>query len=127
MTAESERKMSARKRSTAKPGQLDHTAEKVQESGKDSVRVNTRVRNYRRHAKSEIAKSFREICQALVEEAKRGSIGHTKLLFDVGGVKEDANKEGKKRELSLGALLLKELEDEQNGTAIAQSEPEAGQ
>ena len=123
MAMEREDRVSARKLSKAKTVKPQQNSKEVAKSGKAAGQATTRrVRNYRRHAKSEIAKSFVAICEALVTKAKKGSIGHTRLLFDVGGVKEDANKQGKPRELSLGALLLKELEEEQKAKAAESAE-----
>jgi len=73
-----------------------------------------RVQNFRR-AKIEISGAFPEIVHTLIDRAKEGSVNHTKLLFDIGGVKEQMKEEAKHRErvagsASLADLLMHELE-----------------
>jgi hypothetical protein len=73
------------------------------------------VRTFRDQAKKEIFGAFPQIVHTLIEQAKGGSVNHTKLLFDLGGVKEQA-KAGSKRKgkaavsPSLADLLLQELD-----------------
>lgn len=70
-----------------------------------------RVHNYRKFTKQKIAESFPEIVGGLVSRAKKGQLGHTRLLFDLGGVKDDLKRgASRRREPSLGKLLLEEVE-----------------
>ncbi|HEX3435682.1 MAG TPA: hypothetical protein VHT24_02870 [Pseudacidobacterium sp.] len=72
-----------------------------------------KARHFRKTAKEEIEKSYKTILGALTHEASGGSIQHTKLLFDLGGVQEEVEAASKKRRRaapSLGRILLKEAE-----------------
>jgi hypothetical protein len=68
-----------------------------------------RVQNFRRHAKIEISGAFPEIVHTLIDRAKEGSVNHTKLLFDIGGVKEQMKEEAKHRERAAGSASLADL------------------
>ncbi|HVW77844.1 MAG TPA: hypothetical protein VHB45_09530 [Alloacidobacterium sp.] len=54
------------------------------------------------------------IVKKLAKEASQGSVQHTKLLFDLGDVKGEikaaSSQRRKKKEPSLGKLLLQEAE-----------------
>ena len=72
-----------------------------------------KARNFRKTAQVEIERSYQKILGKLTEEAASGSLQHTKLLFDLGGVKEEvaeASKRKKKASPSLGKILIKEAE-----------------
>lgn len=57
-----------------------------------------------------VAEALPEIVGRLVEEAKKGSIPHTKMLTVLGGFEKDAaTGSSNKRRTSLAALLMKEL------------------
>lgn len=60
-----------------------------------------RVCNFKRHAKNEISGAFPEIVHTLIEEAKSGSLNHTRLLFDLGGVKDQVKEELKQKDKTL--------------------------
>lgn len=80
----------------------------------DSGRKPVKPRQFRKKAQEEIGKSYTAIIQALANEAASGSVPHTKLLFDLGGVKEEvqASATGRRRRPpSLGEILLKEAEE----------------
>jgi hypothetical protein len=50
----------------------------------------------------------------MAKQAAEGSVQHTRLLFDLGGVKEEvrASSNGRRRKApSLGAILLKEVKE----------------
>lgn len=85
-----------------------------------------RVRNYRKHAKKELSEAFPVIVQTLVKKAEEGSLTHAKLLFDIGGVKDAAKAEGRKRkssdrEPSLAEMLLDEVKKRREEAAGAES------
>lgn len=91
------------------PGGVESAGETTSE---DRAKVKApRVRNYRKFTKEKIAESFPEIVGGLVSRAKKGQLGHTRLLFDLGGVKDDLKRgASRRREPSLGKLLLEEVE-----------------
>jgi hypothetical protein len=68
------------------------------------------VRNYKTHTKKLIAKQFSGIMESMAVKSKEGSLAHTKFLFEIGGVKEDLERQGRgKAEPSLADLLLAEV------------------
>ena len=72
----------------------------------------TKPRNFRKKAQEEIGKKYEGIVEKLAEKATEGSVQHTKLLFELGGVREQVQVSSPKRRRSpsLGKLLLKEAE-----------------
>lgn len=85
-----------------------------------------RVRNYKKHAKRELSEAFPVIVQTLVKKAEEGSLTHAKLLFDIGGVKDAAKEDGRKRkgpnhEPSLAEMLLDEVKKRREEAAGAES------
>ncbi|HMD20957.1 MAG TPA: hypothetical protein VKH40_11570 [Alloacidobacterium sp.] len=90
------------------PGKLE-----AGEGTPDSARKSVKPRHFRKKAQEEIGKSYTAIVKTLANKAARGSVQHTKLLFDLGGVKEEvqASATGRRRRpRSLGEILLKEAE-----------------
>ncbi len=88
-----------------------------------------RVRNYRRHAKGVIAENFVTIMTTMAEKSNEGSLSHTKYLFEIGGVKEDIQRQGQgKPEPSLAELLLAEVKKRQGARLLTAGEtpPDAG-
>lgn len=84
--------------------------EGVPDSGRNSVKP----KHYRKKAQEEIGKSYTAIVQTLATKAAGGSVQHTKLLFDLGGVKEEVRASAtarRRRPPSLGEILLKEAEE----------------
>jgi hypothetical protein len=68
------------------------------------------VRNYKTHTKKLIAKQFSGIMESMAVKSKEGSLAHVKFLFEIGGVKEDLERQGRgKSEPSLADLLLAEV------------------
>lgn len=69
-------------------------------------------RNYKKTALEKISKSYNDIVDKLAEKAAEGSVRHTELLFDLGGVKEEvkASHTRTRKEPSLGKMLLEEIE-----------------
>lgn len=69
-------------------------------------------RHYRKAAREVIEKTYKTIVVKLASEATNGSVRHTKLLFDLGGVQAEAHAAHprKRKSPSLGELLLKEAE-----------------
>jgi len=88
----------------------DQTESKKDE--KADLKESTKPRHFRKKAQEEIGKNYKEIVAKLATEATRGSVQHTKLLFDLGGVKEQvkASYPKRRRPPSLGQILLKEAE-----------------
>jgi hypothetical protein len=83
-------------------------------SGKASHRKPTKPKQYRKTAQEVIGKQYRGIVAKLATEAKKGSITHAKLLFDLGGVQEEVKATSprrRRRPPSLGELLLKDVEE----------------
>jgi hypothetical protein len=83
-------------------------------NGKASHRKPTKPKQYRKTAQEVIGKQYRGIVAKLATEAKKGSITHAKLLFDLGGVQEEVKATStrrRRRPPSLGELLLKDLEE----------------
>lgn len=74
--------------------------------------VRIKPKHYRKAAREEIEKSYKTIVVTLAKEATKGSLRHTKLLFDLGGVQEEVQSTSSRRRKppSLGRLLLKEAE-----------------
>jgi hypothetical protein len=73
----------------------------------------TKLKHVRKTAQEEIGKRYTHILQTLAKEAAKGSVQHTKLLFDLGGVNEEVQASAtarKRRPRSLGEILLKEAE-----------------
>ncbi len=71
------------------------------------------MRNFRCHAKNQISGAFSEIVHRLIEEAKGGSVNHTKLLFDIGGVKDQLrHKQKDEAGVSFAEILRRELSPE---------------
>jgi hypothetical protein len=70
-------------------------------------------KHFKKTAQDQLEQSYKEIVTTLAKEAKKGSVRHTKMLLDLGGVKQEveAVKSKKKRGPSLGKLLLKEVEE----------------
>lgn len=69
-----------------------------------------RVRNYKFHAKKELSAAFPDIVTELVSRAKKGSLTHTRLLFDIGGVKDKpVHRENQPAPFSLAQVLLDEV------------------
>ena len=77
------------------PPEKLEAGEAVPDSGRKSVKP----RHFRKKAQEEIGKSYAAIVQKLADEAAKGSVQHTKLLFDLGGVKEEveASATGRRR------------------------------
>ncbi len=68
------------------------------------------VRNYKTHTKKLIAKQFSGIMESMAVKSKEGSLAHAKFLFEIGGVKEELERQGRgKAEPSLADLLLAEV------------------
>jgi hypothetical protein len=72
----------------------------------------TKPRHFRKKAQEEIGKKYGGIVEKLAEKATEGSVQHTKLLFELGGVREqvEVSSPKRRRSPSLGKFLLKEAE-----------------
>lgn len=78
------------------------------------TKKSTKPSNFRKTAQEEIGKKYTKIVRTLAKQAAEGSVQHTRLLFDLGGVKEEvrASATGKRRKPpSLGAILVKEVRE----------------
>jgi hypothetical protein len=83
---------------------------KGQQTNHSKKTAKVKAKYFRKEAKSRVEDSYRTILTSLTEKACGGSLQHTKMLFDLGGVKEELEEAAKERKLgpSLGRLLLKE-------------------
>jgi len=112
----------AARRSSRGPGA--RAAWASQEAGKEAKAAP--VRNLRFHAKKLIAREFSEIMESMAEKSKAGSLAHAKFLFEIGGVKEDLSRGGRrgKREPSIADLLRGgiKLRQEANAAELAESQ-----
>jgi hypothetical protein len=69
-----------------------------------------KAKHFRKAAKNKVESHYEIILESLAEKACAGSIQHARMLFDLGGVKDELDEASKERRLgpSLGRLLLKE-------------------
>jgi hypothetical protein len=86
------------------------------------------VRDIQRHADIETRRAFPEICEALLEHARKGAMPQTKLLIKIGKLDEKAVPARQRRGKSLSAMLMQELErrKEEAATDAASAVAEAG-
>ena len=79
-------------------------------TAKEIIRKRTTAKQFRKKAKRQIEENYEAILDSLVGKSIDGSIQHARLLFDLGGVKEELEESSKERKLgpSLGRLLLKD-------------------
>lgn len=98
---------------TPRASSEDGAATKAEDGGAKKKRVC----NFKKHAKSEISGAFPDIVHTLIEEAKGGSLNHTKLLFDLGGVKEQVKEEMKHKNIppSFVKVLMHALVEQTQG------------
>ena len=83
------------------------TAEKKDAApGTNPARVK-RIRDYKKLAKDELSQAFPAIVNTLVKQAKKGSLMHTRYLFELGGGKDKLlkRKAGKKEPSFITALF----------------------
>jgi hypothetical protein len=106
--------MPTRRKATVKKQHVINTPHSAPsaESETDQEEAPTKPKHFKKTAQDQIQRSYKKIVATLAKEAQKGSVRHTKMLFDLGGVKEevDAAKPKRKKEPSLGRLLLKEVE-----------------
>jgi hypothetical protein len=75
-----------------------------------------RLKCCRTFTRARIAEALPEIVERFVEEAKKGSIAHTKMLANLGGLdKSEAPKEKKRRGKSVVRKLLDDLARDRKG------------
>ena len=68
------------------------------------------VEDYQRHTKKVVSGKFASIMKTMAERSEKGSLPHTKFLFEIGGVKEEIRRRGRgDAEPSLADLLLAEI------------------
>ena len=76
------------------------------------------VTDFQSYAKEVVSRQFANIMKAMAEKSAKGSLAHTKYLFEIAGVKEEIQRQGQSNgEPSLAEILLAEVR--------RQSEPEA--
>jgi uncharacterized membrane-anchored protein YhcB (DUF1043 family) len=103
--------MPTRRKPTAKKQDVIEVSPSETKSHADE-QTPTKPKHFKKTAQDQIQKSYKKIVETLAEEAQKGSVRHTKMLFDLGGVKEEveAIKSKRKKSPSLGKLLLQEVE-----------------
>ncbi len=78
------------------------------------------VRNIQKHADREVRKAFSKICEGLIEKAKTGAMGETKLLMKISRL--DEPQPGRKRRgKTLSGILLEELEKAKAESGVSES------
>jgi hypothetical protein len=78
--------------------------------GKKAAVGAPRPKSCRTFTRARVAEALPEIVERFVEEAKKGSIAHAKLLANLGGLdKGEAPQEKKRRGKSVVRLLLDDL------------------
>src|SRR5215475_4741608 len=95
------------RKTLSKQTKLPEQREPDKDTKAEEVEV-VKPRHYRKAAREEIEKTYKTIVAKLATEATNGSVRHTKLLFDLGGVQEEAEATSSKRRRSpsLGKILL---------------------
>jgi len=84
------------------------------------------VKNFKRHTSKVISEEFSDIVETMANKSKAGSLAHTKYLFEIGGVKEEIQRQGQgKGEPSLADLLLAEVRRQRSADAARASEKAA--
>jgi hypothetical protein len=78
--------------------------------GKTAAVGAPRPKSCRTFTRAQVAEALPEIVERFVQEAKKGSIAHAKMLTNLGGLdKSDAPQEKKRRGKSVVGLLLEDL------------------
>jgi hypothetical protein len=96
---------SAKTRRTKAEPAIDPEAKTAEEKP-----VFRRVRNFKRHTRKLMSDNFARIMNSLAEKAINGSVAHVKYLFEIGGVREELEREGDgKAEPSLAEVMLGEM------------------
>ncbi|WP_158752279.1 hypothetical protein [Acidobacterium sp. S8] len=96
---------------------IDHATPATMEAEKNPEprkRRATKPRHFRKTAQTAIGEKYEAIVEKLADHASQGSVQHTKLLFDLGGVKEEvrasASPKRRRNAPSLGKMLLAAVE-----------------
>ncbi len=93
--------------SALKAGSKKAVAKKTEATQVGKPAAVKRVRNYRKHAKNQLSRAFPAIVDTLVRQAKKGSLTHTKFLFELGGGKDKpVKREAAKKEPSFITALF---------------------
>lgn len=97
---------------TRKQPAVSMTQVEPEQANKGDQGKPTKPRHFRKKAQEEIGRKYGGIVEKLAEKATEGSVQHTKLLFELGGVREQVQALSPKRRRapSLGKILLKEAE-----------------
>ena len=98
----------AKKASTPKRVQAKPAAEEKAKSADE--KKSKPVRNIQKHVDKAVREAFSEICSGLIEKAKAGAMGQTKLLMKISGLDESPQAGRKRRGKTLSSMLLAELE-----------------
>jgi hypothetical protein len=89
------------------------SAAKAAES--EVVAQSIRVTDFQSHTKEIIVSRFADIIAAMAQKSAEGSLSHAKYLFEIGGVKEELQRQGEDSdEPTLGELLLAEVRRHQS-------------
>jgi hypothetical protein len=73
----------------------------------------TKPKHFRKTVQDAIGENYIDIVETLASKAVQGSVQHTKLLFDLGGVDDEVQAAAtprRRRPPSLGRILLAEVE-----------------
>lgn len=81
------------------------------------------IRDGQEHIKKELLKELSGITEEMIKSAKAGSTAPLKLLWDLGGLRQDPTAKRKNREPSLGKVLMQALRKQE---AEKKNEPETG-
>ena len=69
-----------------------------------------RVTDFQSHAREVVTEKFADIMEAMAQESIQGSLPHTKYLFEIGGIKEELQRQVENNgEPTLADLLLEEV------------------
>jgi hypothetical protein len=72
----------------------------------------TKPRHFRKTAQETIGENYKTIVEELAKAASKGSVQHTRLLFDLGDVKEEVRASAKTKRRRKAPSLSKMLMDE---------------
>ncbi len=84
-------------------------------------RLTIAATEFQSHVRQLITEHYDAILTAIAEQAERGSIPHTKYLFELGGVQKEIERQGKEHEPNVAQILLAEIERRQ-ATEVAHGE-----
>lgn len=96
----------------------------------ETVTVTISVTDFQSHTKELLTGRFANIMETMAQKAAEGSLAHTKYLFEIGGVREELQRQAQNDgEPTLAELLLAEVRrhrGEETSSAEAMHTIEAG-